>query len=663
MTPSTACHPPGADAVSVSASQPTVVVTGNPNVGKSVIFQLLTGRYTTVSNYPGTTVMVARGGAVVEGRRVAVCDTPGLNSLQAASEDELVARDLLLGDHPTVVQVADAKNLARALALTLELSEAGLPTVLDLNMIDEARERRVTIDVDRLGETLRIPVVPTIATQRWGLERLRAALLKASVPVGRVRYPDVIEEAAAHMERLLPDTLTARRALALLWLSGDRALIDRLGPQLAPELVQRLQEIAGRAQQRCPRPLGLLISHARLRHAHRLAAQVMTSAPVPRRAWLDRLGALAMHPVWGVPILVAALWVMYFLVGDLAAQRAVGFLEETVFGQWLIPAFQWVVRASLPWAWAQGVTIGEYGLLTMALPYAFAIILPIVTMFFLCFGFIEDVGYLPRLAVMANRFCRLVGLNGKAVLPLVLGLGCDTMATMTTRILDSRRDRIITTLLLALGIPCSAQLGVIAAMLSGQPPAALGLWIGVVLLVVLIVGQAASRLLPGEGSPFLYELPPLRRPKLSNVLIKTLGRVEWYVKEAVPLFFLGTLVLFVLDAVGALFVLERLASPLIVSWLGLPAKATGAFLVGFLRRDFGAAGLFALQRAGQLDGVQTVVSLVTITLFVPCIAQYFMMVKERGWKMANLMAAFVFGTALLVGGILWRILTGLRVVW
>jgi ferrous iron transport protein B len=352
---------------------------------------------------------------------------------------------------------------------------------------------------------------------------------------------------------------------------------------------------------------------------------------------------------------------MYLLVGDLAAQRGVDFLEEVVFGKSLVPAARWIVHHLVPWPWWQALLVGEYGLLTMALPYAFAIILPIVGTFFLFFGFIEDVGYLPRLAVMANRFCRLLGLNGKAVLPLVLGLGCDTMATMTTRILDSKRDRLITTLLLALGIPCSAQLGVIMAMLAGLPPLAFGIWLAIVLGMTVVVGQAASRVLPGEASPFLYEIPPLRRPKLSNILIKTIGRLEWYVKEAVPLFFLGTLVLFLLDAFGALVVLERLASPLVVQWLGLPVKATEAFLVGFLRRDFGAAGFYALQRAGQLNGVQIVVSLVTITLFVPCIAQYFMMVKERGWKSATALVLFVLGTALVVGGILFRLLTTLGV--
>jgi ferrous iron transport protein B len=289
----------------------------------------------------------------------------------------------------------------------------------------------------------------------------------------------------------------------------------------------------------------------------------------------------------------------------------------------------------------------------MALPYAFAIILPIVGMFFLCFGLLEDVGYLPRLAIMAHRGCRLLGLNGKAVLPLLLGLGCGTMATMSVRILETRRDRILATLLLALGVPCSAQLGVVLAMLAGHP-LGLAIWAGVVLAVLVAAGRIAAALLPGEESPFLYELPPLRRPKLSNVLLKTLGRVEWYVREAVPLFFLGTFALFLADRAGWLTQIERAARPLVTGWLGMPGKATEAFLVGFLRRDFGAAGLYALQREGLLSPAQTVASLVTITLFVPCIAQYFMMVKERGWRTAAAIAGLSVTLAFVMGGVVLR---------
>ena len=642
-----------------------VIVTGNPNVGKSVIFQLLTGRYATVSNYPGTTVMMTHSTATLDGTAWRVCDTPGLNSLQAASEDELVARNVLLsqdgGDEAVVVQVGDAKNLARVLALNLELAEAEAPAVLALNMMDEARQRRLTIDTVRLSELLSMPVVPMIATQRWGLDALRRAIPQAQRAIVRVPYPAPVREAIAEMEALLPSALAAKTAWALLWLAKDREAIERLTPQLSPSTVSELARIAERAQAQCSSPLSVVISHARFAEAHRVAQSVMTAEPMIRQSWLQRWGAWTMHPVWGMPILLGVLALMYILVGDLAAQRGVGFLEEVVFGRYVTPACQWIVHAIIPWAWLQALFIGEYGLLTMALPYAFAIILPIIGMFFVCFGVIEDVGYLPRLAVMANRFCRLLGLNGKAVLPLVLGLGCDTMATMTSRILDTKRDRMIVTLLLALGIPCSAQLGVIMAMLAGLPRLAFGIWLAVIVSIMIVVGQLASRLIPGEESPFLYEIPPLRAPQLSNVLIKVLGRLEWYLKEAVPLFFLGTLVLFLLDAVGALTVLERLGAPIVVTWLGLPAKATSAFLIGFLRRDFGAAGLFAMQRAGLLSGVQVVVSLVTITLFVPCIAQYFMMAKERGWKAANAIAGIATATALVTGGLLYRVLTALKV--
>ncbi|MBI3088467.1 MAG: ferrous iron transport protein B [Candidatus Omnitrophica bacterium] len=658
MTPSSALTPPSPSA-RLERRPASLIVTGNPNVGKSVLFHALTGRYAAVSNYPGTTVMVSEGRTSLDGVAARIYDTPGLNSLAASSEDEVVARELLLRRQAAVLQVGDAKNLLRAVLLALELAEAEIPSVLVLNMMDEARERDIAIDADRLSALLGVPVVETIATQRWGLDRLRRAIPQARAARRRVSYPSVIEEAAAEAARILPQDCRAGRALALLWLAGDPAVIAQLTDQEPAEALAALTRIRAKAQERTAVSLSRLISDARLQEARRLVTQVMTTAVRTRRPWLERAGDLAMHPVWGVPVLLATLAAMYVLVGDLAAQRGVDFFEEVIFGRYLIPAIRWVVEGLVPWAWLQALFVGPYGLLTMALPYAFAIILPIVGMFFLCFGFIEDVGYLPRLAVVANRFCRLLGLNGKAVLPLVLGLGCGTMATMTTRILESRRDRVLVTLLLALGIPCSAQLGVILAMLAGRPPLAAAVWLGVVAAVVVVVGQAAARVLPGEESPFLYELPPLRRPKLSNILLKTLGRLEWYVKEAVPLFFLGTLVLFVLHTTGLLAVLERAASPLVVSWLGLPVEATAALLVGFLRRDFGAAGFFALQRQGRLSGVQTVTALVTITLLIPCIAQYFMMVKERGWRTANLTAAFVIGVALTVGGLVFRALTSL----
>jgi ferrous iron transport protein B len=300
----------------------------------------------------------------------------------------------------------------------------------------------------------------------------------------------------------------------------------------------------------------------------------------------------------------------------------------------------------------------------MALTYAFAIVFPIVGAFFLAFGLLEDSGYLPRLAIMVNRVFRVMGLNGKAVLPMILGLGCDTMATLTARILDTKRERVIVTLLLALGIPCSAQLGVILGMLGGtnMPLKAALIWLGVVVLVIFKVGFLASKVIPGTGSDFILEVPPVRLPQVGNIAVKTLARIEWYIREAVPLFVLGTLFLFGLNALNMLQGIERLASPVVQNWLGLPAKATEAFVIGFLRRDYGVAGLFSLAKDGGLDSVQIVVSLVTITLFVPCIANFFVIIKERGIWTAIAISAFIVPYAFLIGGLVNIALRGLHIL-
>jgi ferrous iron transport protein B len=233
---------------------------------------------------------------------------------------------------------------------------------------------------------------------------------------------------------------------------------------------------------------------------------------------------------------------------------------------------------------------------------------------------------------------------------MVLGLGCDTMATLTARILETRKERLIVTLLLALAVPCSAQLGVILGMIRSLSLAATLVWAGSVLATTLVVGWLAARVIPGRTSDFILELPPIRRPLIGNLTVKTLARIEWYLREAVPLFLLGTLVLFLADRLRLLGAVERVASPLVQGVLGLPARATEAFLIGFLRRDYGAAGLYDMARDGMLNPVQIVVSMVTITLFIPCIANFFIMIKERGVKTALAMAAVIVPLAFLVGG-------------
>jgi len=319
---------------------------------------------------------------------------------------------------------------------------------------------------------------------------------------------------------------------------------------------------------------------------------------------------------------------------------------------YLNPVIDKVVTSLIPIPFLQDMLIGKYGIFTMAVTYALGIILPITTTFFLAFGFLEDSGYLPRLAVISDKVFRLLGLNGKAVLPMILGLGCGTMAAMSTRILETHRERIISTFLIALAIPCSAQLGVVFGMLGPLPLRAALWWSGSIILVLIFTGYLASKVVPGEKPDFFIELPPLRVPALGNIVMKTLSRIEWYLKEAVPLFLLGTLILFFLDKMKLLGRLEELASPVVVNLLGLPAKTAESFIMGFLRRDYGAAGMFTMAKQGLLNENQVIVSLVTLTLFVPCLANFFMITKERGVKTALLMMAFIFPFALLVGGAL-----------
>lgn len=647
------CHSP---AVAIDPDSPIVLV-GNPNVGKSAIFGALTGRYVEVSNFPGTTVEVSAG--KVGG--VPLIDTPGIYSLYPRSDDERVARNILLSRPPrAVVQIADARNLRRGLLLTLQLAELGHPFILDLNMTDEARARGIVIDTQRLSQIIGAEIVETVATRKEGIDALRARL-DAPRPIGyRIHYDGAIESAVDSVTALLPADLPGARALALMILAGDDSILAQYGG--GPDRIEAIRAIAAQTAARYDQPLNYVITQQRFKCVDCLLAQVIRVSPSNGKGWAESFGRLAVHPVWGWPILVVVLVGLYLFVGKFGAGVLVDWMESVLFDAWILPAAK-SLAAFIPVPLIVDLLVGDYGLITMALSYGIAIVMPIVLTFFIAFGLLEDSGYLPRLAVMLDRPFKAMGLNGKAVLPMVLGLGCDTMATLTTRILDTRKERVMVTLLLALGVPCSAQLGVLLGMMSMLSPAAVAMWAGVVAVTMFAVGWLAARLLPGQRSDFILELPPIRMPLLGNILIKTAARLEWYLKEVLPLFLLGTFILFALDRTGMLAALERVAAPLITGGLGLPAQTTGAFIIGFLRRDYGAAGLFHMARDGLLNDTQLVISLVVVTLFVPCIANVMVMVKEHGWKTAAWTVAFIFPFAFGVGAALHVVFRALGIVF
>ena len=368
------------------------------------------------------------------------------------------------------------------------------------------------------------------------------------------------------------------------------------------------------------------------------------------------------EPLTGLPILAFVLYATYLFVGVFGAQTLVGALEGRIFNGLINPAA--IAAASyIPVPLIRDFLVGKYGLITMGLTYAMAIVLPVVTTFFLMFGFLEDSGYIPRLAIFSDRVFRSMGLNGKAVLPMVLGLGCDTMATMTTRILGTPKERLIAITLLALGVPCSAQLATIMGILGGISVWALLLLFAVVLSQMVLVGFLAAQALPGDRSDFILELPPIRLPRLRNLATKTALRVRWYLGEAVPLFLIGTALLFVLDRVGALDLLTRAARPIVTGALGLPSESAGVFVMGFLRRDYGAAGLFKLARDGSLSSVQSVIALTVMTLFVPCVANLLMIIRERGLRTGLAILAAVTVIAVGTGAMLNVALSMLKITF
>jgi ferrous iron transport protein B len=506
-----------------------------------------------------------------------------------------------------------------------------------------------------------VDVVSTIAVQKKGINTLRKAAIKPRVSGFSFSYDVNIEKHIAEIEKLLPEANISGRSIAIMILSGDATLRRWIRENISEEKIREIESLRDRAAEKYPTPMNYIISQQRFRLVEDIIGKVLIKSDEQRKRLHSFLDDVTVHPVWGVPFLLLVLYAVYEFVGSFGAGTLVDYLEEVVFGEYLNPWAEKIVTALLPVEFLQELLIGPYGIITMALTYAIAIILPITATFFIAFSIMEDSGYLPRLASMLNRIFQAMGLNGKAVLPMVLGLGCDTMATLTTRILDTRKERIIVTLLLALAVPCSAQIGVILGMFGKQPITAVLIWLAALCFVMILVGFMAARIIPGQRVDFILELPPLRLPQFYNVLIKTVRRIEWYLKEAVPLFILGTLILFAADKMHILPLLEDLASPVIVDVLGLPAKATESFIIGFLRRDYGAAGLFQLQQQGMLNTEQVVVSLVTITLFIPCIANLFMIVKERGMKTAIAIMAFIFPFAILVGGILHKLLTWFKV--
>lgn len=607
------CYPNVLPELGLPEGARRIVLAGNPNTGKSVFFNALTGLYVDVSNYPGTTLEIAHGRYGKDG----VIDTPGVYGLSSFNDEERIARDIILSAD-LVINVVNAAHLERDLFLTQQIIDTGVPVIVALNMVDEARRHGLRIDTATLSELLGVPVVPTVAVRGEGLDELKARLSEA-----RPGNP------TPGLEPLLREMVSrgGGRGEALLILEGDPHVAARHG--LPPG--ERREEIYGR----------------RRAHVNRIVERVV--AEERRGAALgQRLGLWMLSPWTGAPILVFALWLMYKVIGQFVAGTVVGFTEGTVMQGFYEPAVREAVgRVLAPDSALYTILAGEFGVLTMTVTYILGLLMPLVTAFYFFLSLFEDSGYLPRIATLTDRLLTGIGLNGRAIIPLILGFGCVTMATIVTRLLGSPRERRIAIFLLGLAVPCSAQMAVIAGMLVQVGAPYVVLYAVTILVVFGVVGAILNNVLPGASTDLLIDLPPLRLPRLGNVLRKTGNRSFHFLREATPLFVLGALIIGTMQVTGVLVRLQGLLAPLTEGWLHLPRETANAFIMGIVRRDFGAAGLYEM----SLTPLQTVVALVTITLFVPCIASILVIFKELNRREASLIWLGTWAIAFSVGGL------------
>jgi len=566
-----------------------ILLVGNPNVGKSVIFSKLTGINVAVSNYPGTTVEFSEGRSRIGAEEIDVVDVPGAYSLEPTNKAEEVAMEML-GDGDLVIDVVDATNLERNLYLTIQLLERDIPLVVALNIWDETKHRGIEIDVEKLSEVLGVPVIPTNARSGFGLDKLVRSLGQAKSP------------------HLTPEDAATR------W--------------------TRIGEIT-RAVQR--------ISH----HHH---------------TFLERLQDASIHPVGGFFVAGLVIVATFGLI-RVMGEAIIRFIMDPVFEGLYLPLLSALGDRLVSMPMLHDILIGKlvggeidfiqsFGLLTTGLYVPLAMVLPYVVSFYLMLGILEDIGYLPRLAILMDGFMHRLGLHGYSVIPSLLGLGCNVPALLSTRILDSKRERFIVATLISIGVPCVALQAMIVGLLGPYGMRYVALVYGVLftvwLCLVLIMRLFTRGFLPG----LLIEIPPYRLPYMKALMMKFKMRTLGFLKEALPVVMVGVAAVNVLYALGVMEILARLTSPVVTRLLGLPEEAVLAVVIGFLRKDIGVGMLAPLGMTVK----QLVIGSTTLAMFFPCIATFVVLFKELGVLDTVKSIGIMVTTAIGVGALLNLIL-------
>lgn len=605
------------------------VLTGQPNAGKSTIFNAVAGYRAATANFPGTSVVYTVSRALILGREVEVVDLPGVYSLTSTDAAEREALTYLLehsGD--VIVNVVDASRLGRSLELTLQLLELRRPMVVALNMVDEARRKGIEVDPEALSRELGVPVVPTVGRRGTGLkalfrEAMRAGLMEAAsrpVPYDR-EVETALGEVAACLEEQVPGLDVPARFLAIKLLEGDPEIHDRLGGRQCPGL----DRAAARLESEHGWPADQVISGARHAVAHTIEDRV-SSHQRRKVGWREKMDRLLLHPVTGGPLMAAILLGFFYAVFGLGK-----YLEAP-----LVAAFDGLaarLAQALPLDTFAGTLVNG---LVLGISGGVAIVLPYLVPFLVGLAILEDTGYLPRMAYILDNLMHRVGLHGKSVVPLMLGYGCSVPAVMATRILESPRDRRITTALTVL-IPCSARTTVIYAVVGAYmgPLWAFGVYV-LNLVVIGAVGLVLARRMKGRAPGLVLEIPDLRRPALRTLLAKTWLSLREFIVIAWPLLIVSSAVLGILEWIHADQALNTLLSPLTVGLLGLPAVVGVTLVFGVLRKELTVVMLVQALGTTAIASVLTPGQLVTFVVFVvfyiPCVATIAVMVREVGAK-------------------------------
>lgn len=632
--------------------KPGIVVVGNMNVGKTTLFARMCGRKTTSINIPGNMIAINTGR--IKGTDKDALDTPGICSIFSNNEDEKTSRDLLLphkSDHDIqgIILVADAKNMKRSLIIAIRYAEYGVPMLLNINMVDEISPRGIKIDYDKLSAVLGIDVCTTIAREGIGVQKLISSLADMRTTNDLIEYPDWIEQFFEIIAKLLKPDDISPKAIGTLLLAGDSSIEEYVERKFGAGMLKQLKDLADEYRQGDQLSSIILLTNLYSKKAKQIVNDVQKEEPPAKNPFIVKFGDWCTQLSTGIPIAMAVLYIMYLFIGSFGATFLVDTINGGIFEGFFIP---WTTKLVdfIPSAFIRDMIIDpDFGILPTGVFLALGLVLPVLFCFYIAFGILEDSGYLSRISILLDKLLQKMGLNGKSVIPLVMGFSCVTMAILTTRMLDTKREKNIASFLLLLGMPCAPLLAVMFIILGRMPISASITVFGVIFLQILIAGFIANKILPGGRTPLFMEIPPMRLPKPLQILKMSASKTYFFMKEAVPIFILASFIVFLFERIGGLAAMERAVEPVINDFMGLPVESVQVFIKTIIRRESGATEIEHL--SGIYDNVQLVVNLLVMTFLSPCMNATIVLFKERGNKAAITIMGTVMIYAILIGSV------------